>query len=146
VDASKASVGWARENAALSGLADRPIRWILDDAKAFVKRELRRGNRYDAVVMDPPAFGRGPEGDVWQIESDFVPLLEECRNLLSARPLFFLLNGYASGYSQLAYRFNLLELTRTHGGEVESGELTIRESQGARLLPCGIFARWRESH
>lgn len=145
VDASKASVGWARENAALSGLADRPIRWILDDAKAFVARELRRGNRYDALVMDPPAFGRGPQGDVWQIETDFVPLMEDCRKLLSDRPLFFLLNGYASGYSQLAYRFNVDHLFQGQGGAVESGELTIRESLGDRLLPCGIFARWREA-
>ncbi len=145
VDASKAAVGWARENAAVSGLADKPIRWIVDDAKAFVAREIRRGHRYDAIVMDPPAFGRGPEGDVWQIETDFVPLLEACRNLLSDTPLFFLLNGYASGYSQLAYRFNLAELARDRGGEVESGELTIRESRGGRFLPCGIFARWTKT-
>ena len=142
VDASKASIGWAKDNAALSGLADKPIRWILDDAKAFVKRELRRGNRYDAIVMDPPAFGRGPEGDVWQIEEDFVPLVDECKQLLSAAPLFFAINGYASGYSQLAYRYNLQELTQKHAGEIESGELAILESRGGRLLPCGIFARW----
>ncbi len=145
VDASKAAVGWARENAAISSLADKPIRWIVDDAKAFVKRELRRGNRYDAIIMDPPAFGRGPDGDVWQIESDFVPLLEACRGLLSEAPLFFLLNGYASGYSQLAYRFNLMELARERGGEVESGELALHESRGGRTLPCGIFARWLKS-
>ncbi|MEI6349485.1 MAG: class I SAM-dependent methyltransferase [Verrucomicrobiota bacterium] len=142
VDASKASVGWARDNAELSGLAAKPIRWIVDDAKAFVKRELRRGNRYDAVIMDPPAFGRGPEGDVWQIEDDFVPLMDSCRELLSDTPLFFAVNGYASGYSQLAYRYNLAALGKRFGGELESGELTIRESKGGRLLPCGIFARW----
>ena len=143
VDASKASVGWAKDNAQLSGLADKPVRWILDDAKAFVKRELRRGHRYDAIVMDPPAFGRGPEGDVWQIEDDFVPLVEECQRLLRDSPLFFAINGYASGYSQLAYRYNLQAMTAKFGGEIESGELTIQESQSGRLLPCGIFGRWR---
>jgi len=142
VDASKAAIGWARENAALSELADRPVRWILDDAKAFVRREARRGNRYDAIIMDPPAFGRGPAGDVWQIEDDFTSLLEACAGLLSKRPLFFLVNGYASGYSQLAYRFNLEALMRNRSGNVSSGELTIRESRSERLLPCGIFARW----
>ena len=142
VDASKASIGWARDNAHLSGLGEKPVRWILDDAKAFVKRELRRGNRYDAIVMDPPAFGRGPEGDVWQIEDDFVPLVDGCSQLLSDAPLFFALNGYASGYSQLAYRYNLQEMIQKYGGEIASGELTIRESRGGRLLPCGIFARW----
>ena len=142
VDASKAAIGWARDNAAASGLSDKPIRWILDDAKAFVGREVRRGHHYDAILMDPPAFGRGPEGDVWQIEDDFVPLLEQCKRLLSASPLFFLVNGYASGYSQLAYRYNLGDLAQRHGGTIESGELTLRESERGWLLPCGIFARW----
>ena len=124
-------------------MADRPIRWIVDDAKAFVARELRRGNRYDAVVMDPPAFGRGPEGDVWQIEEDFVPLVDDCKRLLSEAPLFFAINGYASGYSQMAYRYNLQDMTGKYRGNIESGELSLRESKGGRLLPCGIFARWR---
>ena len=144
VDASKAALGWAKDNAAASQLADAPIRWILDDAKAFVERESRRGNRYDAIVLDPPAFGRGPQGDVWRIEDDFVPLVARCKQLLGERPLFFAINGYASGYSQLAYLFNLAELPATHGGHLESGELTLRESRGGRLLPCGIFARWTE--
>lgn len=142
VDASKASVGWAKENARLSRLAEAPIRWICDDAKAFVKRELRRGSRYDAIIMDPPAFGRGPDGDVWQIENDFLPLMADCLALLSDRPLFFIVNGYASGYSQLAYRYNLEVLLKRHGGNLESGELTLREQASKRLLPCGIFARW----
>lgn len=142
VDASKASVGWAKENARLSKLADAPIRWICDDAKGFVKRELRRGNRYDAIIMDPPAFGRGPEGDVWQIEDDFLPLIADCHALLSDSPLFCIVNGYASGYSQLAYRYNLEPLLERHGGTLESGELTLREQASKRLLPCGIFARW----
>jgi len=145
VDASKPAIGWAKDNAAASQLAGAPIRWILDDAKAFVERELRRGNRYDGIVMDPPAFGRGPEGDVWRIEEDFVPLVDRCKRLLVDRPLFFGINGYASGYSQLAYLYNLAEMTGRHGGRLECGELAIRESRGGRLLPCGIFARWTAS-
>lgn len=142
VDASKASIGWAKDNAQASGLEDKPIRWILDDAKAFVKRELRRGSHYDAIVMDPPAFGRGPDGDVWQIEDDFLPLVDECKRLLSERPLFFAINGYAAGYSQLVYRYNLQDMIGKYGGGIESGELTLLESKGGRYLPCGIFARW----
>ena len=142
VDASKAAIGWAKDNAAASQLSERPIRWIVDDAKAFVGRELRRGNQYDAVIMDPPAFGRGPDGGAWQIEDDFVPLVNQCKQLLSAGALFFAVNGYASGYSQLAYRYNLADIPAKFGGGIESGELTIRESKGERLLPCGIFARW----
>ena len=142
LDASKAAIGWARDNAAASQLADAPVRWILDDAKAFVGRELRRDQRYDAIVLDPPAFGRGPRGDVWQIEDDFVPLVEQCQMLLGPNPLFFAINGYASGYSQLAYLYNLKGLAEKFGGEIDSGELTIRESKSDRLLPCGIFARW----
>ncbi len=144
VDASKASIGWAKDNAQASGLAGQPIRWILDDAKAFVQRELRRGNRYDAIVMDPPAFGRGPDGDVWQIEDDFLPLVDSCKRLLSEHPLFFAINGYAAGYSQLAYRYNLHDMVAKFGGKIESGELTLLESKGGRYLPCGIFARWSE--
>lgn len=143
VDASKASIGWAKDNAEASGLADKPIRWILDDAKEFVKKELRRGNTYDAIIMDPPAFGRGPEGEIWQVEDDFVQFVEECKKLLSPKPLFFLVNGYASGYSQLAYRYNIDSLHDSYGGIIESGEITIRESHSGRMLPCGIFARWR---
>lgn len=145
VDASKAAIGWARDNAQASGLAEKPVRWILDDAKAFVSRELRRGARYDAVVMDPPAFGRGPRGDLWQIEDDFLPLVDGCKRLLGERPLFFVINGYAAGYSQLAYRFNLEWALKTFGGTLESGELTLMESEGGRCLPCGIFARWSEA-
>ncbi|MEI6480424.1 MAG: class I SAM-dependent methyltransferase [bacterium] len=143
VDASKASIGWAKDNAESSGLSSDAIRWILDDAKLFVQKELRRGNKYDGIIMDPPAFGRGPEGDVWQIEDDFVKFVEDCKKLLSDKPLFFLVNGYASGYSQLAYLYNVNDLSEKFGGEVESGELTIRELKSGRVLPCGIFARWK---
>lgn len=142
VDASKSSISLAKENVESSKISESSIRWILDDAKAFVQKEIRRGNKYDGIIMDPPAFGRGPEGDVWQIEDDFVKFVEECKKLLSDTPLFFLVNGYASGYSQLAYYYSVKDLVEKYGGEVESGELTIRETKGDRLLPCGIFARW----
>lgn len=142
VDASKSSISLAKENAESSKIPDTSIRWILDDAKAFVAKEIRRGNKYDGIIMDPPAFGRGPEGDVWQIEDDFVKFVEECKKLLSDTPLFFLVNGYASGYSQLAYYYSVKDLVEKYVGEVESGELTIRETKSDRLLPCGIFARW----
>ena len=143
VDASKSSISLAKENAESSKIPETSIRWILDDAKAFVQKEIRRGNKYDGIIMDPPAFGRGPEGDVWQIEDDFVNFVEECKKLLSDKPLFFLVNGYASGYSQLAYYYSVKDLIEKYDGEIESGELTIRETKSDRLLPCGIFARWR---
>lgn len=143
VDASKSSISLAKENAASTGISETAIRWILDDAKLFVQKEIRRGNKYDGIIMDPPAFGRGPDGDVWQIEDDFVKFVEECKKLLSDSPVFFLVNGYASGYSQLAYLYNVKDLIEKFGGEVESGELTIRETKSDRLLPCGIFARWK---
>ena len=149
VDGSKVAITRAKENAELSGLGDMPIRWMLDDARDFVKRELRRERRYDAIIMDPPSFGRGDKGQVWKIEEDFVPLFNDCIKLLSAKPLFFLINGYAAGYSPIAYANNLKVLQDRFGGAIEAGELTIEEakkerSKGGknRLLPCGIFARW----
>ena len=142
VDGSKVAIGWARDNAELSGLSDKPVRWILDDAFAFVKREIRRGKKYEGIIMDPPAFGHGPEGESWKIEEDLVALIESCTQLLSDTPLFVLINGYAAGYSSTAYENNLLEISKKFGGEIEKGELTIRESVSERLLPCGIFARW----
>jgi 23S rRNA (cytosine1962-C5)-methyltransferase len=142
VDASKSSISLAKENAESSKIPETSIRWILDDAKAFVAKEIRRGNKYDGIIIDPPAFGRGPEGELWQIEDDFVKFVDDCKKLLSDNPLFFLVNGYASGYSQLAYYYSVKDLVEKFGGEVESGELTIRETKGDRLLPCGIFARW----
>ena len=145
VDGSKTAIGWARDNAELSGLADKPVRWILDDAAAFVRREIKRGRRYDGLIMDPPAFGHGPKGEMWQIEDNFLPFLDLCRQVLSDKPLFVLINGYASGYSALAYENNLLSLQKKLGGKIEKGELTIQESKSGRLLPCGIFARWSSS-
>jgi len=141
VDGSKVAITRARENAELSGLDKKPVRWMLDDAREFVKRELRRDRRYDAIIMDPPAFGRGDKGQVWKIEDDFLPLFNDCLKLLSDKPLFFLINGYAAGYSPIAYANNLEVLKKKFGGTIEAGELTIEEAKG-RLLPCGIFARW----
>jgi 23S rRNA (cytosine1962-C5)-methyltransferase len=143
VDASKTAVAWARENAELSGLAEKPIRWITEDVLVFVKREIKRGSRYDAIVMDPPAFGHGPEGELWKIEEDLLPLMELCAQLLSEKPLSIIMNGYAAGYSPLAFAYNLEPLARRLGGEIEYGDLTIAEKGSGRSLPCGIFARWR---
>lgn len=142
VDGSKMAIAWARKNQELSGLADSPIRWILDDAVLFLKREIKRGNNYDGIVMDPPAFGHGPKGEVWKIEEQFTELMNLCCKVLSDQPIFFVINGYASGYSPIAYQNNLLPLAQKFGGSIETGELTIEESGTGRLLPCGIFARW----
>jgi 23S rRNA (cytosine1962-C5)-methyltransferase len=142
LDASKTAVTWAKENAELSGLKDAPIRYITEDAQAFVRRELKRGNRYDGIIMDPPAFGHGPKDELWKIEEHFLPFLGSCKKLLSEKPLFFLVNGYAAGYSHHAFRYNLESLLSDFGGEVESGELTIEESKTGRVLPSGIYARW----
>ncbi len=142
VDSSKAAVAWARENAELSGLKDKPIRWIVDDARDFVRRELKRGRKYDGIIMDPPAFGHGPDNEVWKIEENFLPLIESCIELLSDKPLFFLVNGYASGYSAVAYENILATIVKGFGGKIESGELTIEESKSGRLLPCGIYSKW----
>ncbi len=159
IDGSKAAIAWARENAELSGLDKKPIRWILDDARAFVKREIKRGRKYHGIIMDPPAFGHGPDNELWKIEEDFMPLVEMCFSLLADKapspdsgassPLFFLVNGYAAGYSAIAYENVLKPLIEKYGGKIEKGELTVAEAVGAnkkmeaaRLLPCGIFARW----
>lgn len=142
VDGSKVAIGWARDNAELSGLKEKPIRWILDDAVEFVKREVKRGKKYDGILMDPPAFGHGPNGEMWKVEKDFVGLVDLCSEILSDTPLFFLINGYAAGYSAIAYENNLQMLLKKYGGQTEKGELTLQESKSGRLLPCGIFARW----
>ncbi len=141
VDASKPSIGMAKKNAEISGLKDSKIRFILDDAHEFVKREIRRGNKYDAIVMDPPSFGRGAKGEIWRIEENFLSFLADVFKLLSKKPLFVLINGYAAGYSSLAYKQNLDHLQDKFGGAIEDGELAIESSSGT-ILPAGIFARW----
>lgn len=147
VDGSKVSVKRASENAELSGLLDKPIRWIVDDVMTFVKREVKRGVRYDGIIMDPPAYGRGPDKELWEIEKDLPILIAECQKLLTAEPLFVLINGYASGYSAIAYKNNIADFVGADGeqkGQTEFGELAIQTSTG-RLLPAGIFARWRRA-
>lgn len=142
VDGSKVSVTKASENAKASGLEDKPIRWIIDDALSFVKREVRRGVKYDGIIMDPPSYGHGPKREVWKIEESLSELISECQKLLSDNPAFVLINGYAAGYSSVAYKNNLIDLTKNAQGEVEFGELAL-EAKNGRLLPAGIFARWR---
>lgn len=143
VDGSKSAITWARENAELSGLTGKPIRWILEDARVFVGREVKRGNKYDAVIMDPPAFGHGAKKELWKIEEDFLPLVEDCFKLLKDEPLFFLINGYSAGYSAIAYKNVLETLVKKYGGSIEIGGLTLEEKDSKRQLPCGIFARWK---
>jgi len=142
VDASKTAVAWARENAELSGLAGKPIRWIVDDVLVFVKREIKRGSRYDLILMDPPAFGHGPKDELWKIEEHFLELVRLCSELLSEKPLGMLINGYAAGYSPLAFAYNLEPLVVKFGGALQYGDLTIAQKDG-KLLPAGIFARWQ---
>ena len=141
IDGSKVAIGWARENAEASELSDKPIRWILDDAVVFIKREIKRGNLYDGILLDPPAFGHGPNGELWKIEDNFLELLDLCKQILSPEPIFFLLNGYASGYSSIAYKNNLEKMFVDFGGKITYGELTLATKNDS-LLPAGIFARW----
>jgi 23S rRNA (cytosine1962-C5)-methyltransferase len=142
VDGSKTAVEWARINAKLSGLEDDPIRWIVEDVLVFLKREIKRGRKYDAIIMDPPSFGHGPKDELWKIEEHFLILMELCRELLSDDPLFVIINGYTAGYSAIAYENNLKDMMKDHTGQIEIGELAIEQTDSDRLLPCGIFARW----
>jgi 23S rRNA (cytosine1962-C5)-methyltransferase len=147
VDGSRAVIGWARENQEASQLADKPIRWILDDAVDFVKREIKRGNKYDAIIMDPPSFGRGPQGQVWKVEEDLVPFLKLCREAMTENPLFFVLNMYSTELSAISLKNLLQDLFQPSPnlgegkGEVVSGELALAQEDG-RLLPLSIFANW----
>ncbi len=145
VDASKKSVDGGKANAELSGLADRPIRWIVDDATKFTAREVRRGRRYDGILLDPPKFGRGPEGEVWRLEEHLAPLLADCRKLLDEQSRFLVLTVYAVRMSALAIGELLRQVTTDLGGEVEVGEMAIREEPRGLLLPTAIFARWSRS-
>ena len=143
VDASKKSVAQARENAALSGMAERPIRWLVDDAAKFTAREVRRSKRYDGIILDPPKFGRGPDGEVWRLEEGLPPLVADCRRLLDADSRFLFLTAYAVRMSSLALAGLLAELFADLPGTIEHGDLAVREEgEGARLLPTAIFARW----
>ena len=143
VDAAKGMVAWAKENAQSSGVADKPIRWIVDDCGKFVERELRRGRRYDAIIMDPPSYGRGPSGEIWKLEENLWPFVELVSQVLSDEPLFFLINSYTTGLapSVLTYILETL-VTKKYGGHTESQELGIPVSSNGLALPCGATGRW----
>lgn len=142
LDASKKSVSWARENQALSGLSEKPIRWIVDDALKFVEREARRGARYDGILLDPPKFGRGPKGEVWEIYKSLPEILQACRNILNERPLFVILTIYAVKLPAVHAYQALAEMMKGFGGSLECGELVTKEKSAGRLLSQAIYARW----
>ena len=143
VDASKGMVNWAKENAASSGLKDAPIRYIVDDCVKFVEREIRRGNKYDAIIMDPPTYGRGPKGELWRFEDELFSLVKKCNELLSDNPLFFIVNSYTSGISHIVVSNVLSYIVKAqHGGEVTSDELGLKMSSNGLVLPCGYTTRW----
>jgi 23S rRNA (cytosine1962-C5)-methyltransferase len=142
VDASKKSVNWARENQALSKLDDKPIRWIVDDAIKFVQREARRGVKYDGIILDPPKFGRGPKGEVWEVYKSLPNLLETCRECLSANPLFVVTTIYAVRASAIHVAQAMDEMMKGFGGELDCGELVTREQSAGRLLSQAVYARW----
>lgn len=143
VDASKGMVTWAKENAAASGLREAPIRWLVDDCVKFVEREIRRGNTYDAIIMDPPSYGRGPKGETWKLEEAVFPFIETASRLLSDNPLFFLINSYTTGLQPavLSYMLNTV-LTPRLGGCVEASEIGLPVSSNGLVLPCGASGRW----
>lgn len=145
VDASKASVDWARENQKLSGLEDAPIRWIVDDCLKFIKKEIRQGKRYDAIIMDPPSYGKGPKGEVWKIEEKLAELLESCSQILVAQPLFVIFNMYSTELSAISIGNLLTQMTKNLKGKIELGELAIKHENNDKLLPMSIFAIWENS-
>lgn len=142
VDASKGMVNWAKENAASSGLSDAPIRWLVDDCAKFVEREIRRGSRYDAIIMDPPSYGRGPNGEVWKIEESIFPFLTRVSKLLSDAPLFVLLNSYTTGLQPavLSYMMHTVFASR-FGGRIEAEEIGLPVTESSLILPCGAAGR-----
>lgn len=143
VDASRGMVSWARENAASSGLSDRPVRWLVDDCVKFAEREIRRSSHYDGIIMDPPSYGRGPKGEIWKIEDSIYPLIQLCVKLLSAKPLFFLLNSYTTGLAPAVLTYMLsTELIPLYGGRVNSREIGLPVSESGLVLPCGASGRW----
>lgn len=143
VDAAKGMVAWARENAKSSGLEEAPIRWIIDDCAKFVEREIRRGRKYDAVIMDPPSYGRGPSGEIWKLEENLWPFVELVAGVLSSEPLFFLINSYTTGLAPSALTYILESIiTKRHGGHTESAELGLSVTESGLALPCGATGRW----
>ncbi len=143
VDASKGMVGWAKENAQASGLGEAPIRWLVDDCVKFVEREIRRGNKYDGIIMDPPSYGRGPKGEIWKIEESIWPFIELTSQLLSDNALFFLINSYTTGLQPavLSYMINT-SIVKRFGGHVEASEIGLPVTESGLVLPCGASGRW----
>lgn len=143
VDASKGMTEWAKENMKLCGLGDHKIRFIVDDCLKYVQREARRGNKYDVIIMDPPSYGRGPNGEVWKFEQNLDVLISACMEILSDKPLFFLINAYTTGISSTVL-FNILKTTmeKKYGGKVEAGEIGLPITENDLVLPCGIYGRW----
>lgn len=145
VDASKGMVAWARENAALSGLSEKPIRWIVDDCEKFVQREIKRGRRYDGIIMDPPSYGRGPGGEVWKLEEQIYSMVETCTQVLSDDPLFFVLNSYTTGLSPSVMNYLLgVTVGRKFGGNVSCDEIGLPVEASGLCLPCGSTAIWKK--
>lgn len=142
VDASKGMVTWAKENAIASNLGDAPIRWIVDDCVKFVEREIRRGRKYDAVIMDPPSYGRGPKGEIWKIEDAIYPLIKLCTQLLSEHPLFFLINSYTTGLQPAVLAYMMGTELQKFKGSIDAQELGLPVSSNGLVLPCGASGRW----
>jgi 23S rRNA (cytosine1962-C5)-methyltransferase len=143
VDASKGMVTWAKENAVSSGLGDAPVRWLVDDCVKFVEREIRRGNRYDGIIMDPPSYGRGPKGEVWKLEDKIHPFIQLCSQLLSDEPLFFLVNSYTTGLAPAVLTYMIsTEVKAKFGGTVVSDEIGLPVRESGLVLPCGASGRW----
>ena len=143
VDASKGMVTWAKENAAASHLEDAPVRWLVDDCVKFVEREIRRGNKYDGIIMDPPSYGRGPKGEIWKIEESIYPFVELAAQLLSDDALFFLINSYTTGLQPAVLTYMLSTvIQKKRGGEVQSSEIGLPVSSNGLVLPCGATGRW----
>ena len=141
VDSSKGMVSWAKENVTSSGLQDRKVRYIVDDVVKFVNREIRRGNKYDAIIMDPPSYGRGTNGEVWKFEDNIYDLVELCSKVLTDKPLFFLINSYTTGISSMVLE-NILKLNIHAKGKFSNGEIGIPMQNSNLVLPCGIYGRW----
>lgn len=142
LDASKGMVDWARENAALNKLEDAPIRWIVDDVRKFLQRELRREKRYDGIILDPPSFGRGSKGEVFKIEDHVIELLKQCRSLLTEKPLFILFSCHTPGFTPVAMHHLLTQLMQGKGGKIDSGEMLLTGSKEVFPIPSGTYARW----
>ena len=142
VDASKGMVTWAKENAISSGLKDAPIRWLVDDCVKFVEREIRRGNHYDAIIMDPPSYGRGPKGEIWKIEESVYPLIQLCSQILTDNPLFFLINSYTPGLQPAVLSYMISTVLGTANGTVTASEIGLPVSSNGLVLPCGASGRY----